>query len=199
VGATPVSEAPVVVGVTGASGAPVAVATLTALREARREVVLVLSDGAEAVLQIETGLGRPQVEALAGHVYADDDLAAPIASGSRATGGMAIVPCSTHTAAKIALGLADTLITRAAHVHLKERRPLVIVPRETPYSTVQLRHLTSLSELGVVVLPASPPYYIAPKTVDDMTRYVAGKVLDHLGVPHRLYVGWRAEEEDGGA
>jgi 4-hydroxy-3-polyprenylbenzoate decarboxylase len=105
---------------------------------------------------------------------------------------MAVVPCSANTAAKIALGLGDTLLTRAAAVHLKERRPLLVVPRETPLSTVYLRHLTTLSELGVVVLMASPAYYLRPKSVDEMTDYLAGKVLDHLGVPHKLYRGWKA-------
>ena len=186
-------EPPIVVGVSGASGAPIAVKALEALQAARVEVALVVSDGARAVLREECGLEPSALDRYATTVYADDDLGAPIASGSRPTRGMAVVPCSANTVARIALGLGDTLIARAAHVHLKERRPLVIVPRESPLPTLLLRHLTTLSELGVVILDAAPPYYLHPKTVDDQTAYLAGKVLDHLGVPHRLYRGWRAE------
>lgn len=186
-------EPPIVVGVSGASGAPIALRVLDALREARVPVALVVSDGAVAVLREECGVAPDALADRAEAVYSDHDLAAPIASGSRATRGMAIVPCSANTVAKVALGLGDTLLARAAHVHLKERRKLVIVPRETPLPTTLLRHLTTLSELGVVVLDAAPPYYLHPRTVDDQTAYLAGKVLDHLGVPHQLYRGWKAD------
>ena len=186
-------EAPIVVGVSGASGAPIAVRVLDALAAARVPVALVVSDGGRAVLREECGVDADALASRAAQVYGDHDLAAPIASGSRSTRGMVVVPCSSNTAARIALGLGETLLTRAAHVHLKERRPLVIVPRETPLPTTLLRHLTTLSELGVVVLDAAPPYYLHPKTVEDQTDYLAGKVLDHLGVPHRLYRGWKAE------
>lgn len=175
---------------TGGSGAPIAVTLLDALGAAKVPVDLVVSNGAAPVLEVECGLA---VEALAGkatHLYRDQELGAPIASGSHPTRGMVVVPCSSNTIAKIALGLADTLITRAAHVHLKERRPLVVVPRETPLDAILLGHMTRLAELGVVVLMASPPYYLRPRSVDDQTRYLAGKVLDHLGVPHHLYEGW---------
>ncbi len=182
-----------VVGVSGASGAPIAVRVLEGLRAAQVPVALVVSDGAVAVLREECDIGAEALSALVAHTYSDHDLAAPIASGSRATRGMTIVPCSASTAAKVALGLGDTLLTRAAHVHLKERRRLVIVPRETPLPTVLLRHLTTLSELGAVVLDAAPPYYLHPKSVDDQTSYLAGKVLDHLAVPHSLYRGWKSE------
>ncbi|MCI4365225.1 MAG: UbiX family flavin prenyltransferase [Thermoplasmata archaeon] len=186
-------EPPIVVGVSGASGTPIAVRVLEALRTARRPVALVVSDGARAVLQEECDLAPDALAAYATVAYSDHDLGAPIASGSRATGGMVVVPCSGNTAARIALGLGDTLLTRAAQVHLKERRRLIVVPRETPLPTTLLRHLTTLSELGVVVLDAAPPYYLHPKSVDDQTSYLAGKVLDHLGVPHELYRGWRSE------
>jgi len=185
-------EPSIVVGVSGASGAPIALRVLRALSEAGVPVSLVVSDGAQTVLREECDLDVDALRPWAKNVYRDDDLAAPIASGSVPTRGMAIVPCSTNTAAKVALGLADTLLTRAAAVHLKERRRLVVVPRETPLSTILLRHLATLSELGVVVLVASPPYYLHPKSVDEMTDYLAGKVLDQLGVPHSLYRGWRS-------
>jgi flavin prenyltransferase len=192
-GAPLAETAPIVVGVTGASGAPIAVRVLSALHEAGAPVALVISDGARAVLAEETTTSPEDLARYASHVYADHEMGAPIATGSRPTAGMAIVPCSSNTAAKLALGLGDTLITRAAHVHLKERRKLVIVPRETPLPTILLRHLTTLSELGVVVLDAAPPYYLHPRSVDDQTDYLAGKVLDHLGVPHRLYRGWKVD------
>ncbi len=186
-------EPPIVVGVSGASGAPIALRVLDALRDARVPVALVVSDGAVAVLREECGLAPEALADRVQVVYSDHDLAAPIASGSRATRGMAIVPCSANTVARVALGLGDTLLTRAAHVHLKERRRLVIVPRETPLPTILLRHLTTLSELGAVVLDAAPPYYLHPRSVDDQTSYLAGKVLDHLGVSHQLYRGWKSE------
>ncbi|HUJ77727.1 MAG TPA: UbiX family flavin prenyltransferase [Thermoplasmata archaeon] len=181
---------PVVVAVSGASGAPIAVRVLRGLRAARLPVALVVSDGAEKVVVEESGLDLAALSKLATTVYADDDLTAPIASGSVPTRGMAVVPCSANSVARLALGLGDSLIARAAHVHLKERRPLVIVPRETPMPTLMLRHLTTLSELGVVVLPAAPAYYLHPQTIDDVTDFLAGRVLDHLGVHHRLYRAW---------
>ncbi len=187
-------EPPFVVGVSGASGAPIAVRVLKALRAADAPVALVVSDGAAAVLRAECGIGPDELARYADRVYDDHDLAAPIASGSNPTRGMAVVPCSSNSAAKIALGLADSLLTRAAHVHLKERRPLIVVPRETPLPLTLLRHLLALAEAGVVVLDAAPPYYLKPTSVDDQVAYLAGKVLDHLGVAHRLYAGWRAEE-----
>ena len=185
-------EPPIVVGVSGASGAPIAVRVLRALGEAHRPVALVVSEGARAVLREECGLEVDALRRYARDVYDDAELGAPIASGSRRTRGMVVVPCSSNTAAKIALGLGDSLLTRAAHVHLKERRPMIVVPRETPLPTILLRHLTTLSELGVVVLVASPAYYLHPTTLDDVNDYLAGKVLDHLDVPHTLYRGWKA-------
>jgi flavin prenyltransferase len=185
-------EPPIVVGISGASGAPIALRVLRALHDSHQSVSLVISEGARVVLREEADLDADSLRAWATQVYSYQDLAAPIASGSVATRGMVVVPCSSNTAAKIALGLGDTLLTRAAAVHLKERRRLVLVPRETPLSTILLRHLTTLSELGAVVLVASPAYYLRPKSVDETTDYLAGKVLDHLGVAHQLYRGWKA-------
>lgn len=185
-------EPPIVVGVSGASGAPIAVRVLRALHEAHVAVSLVVSDGASTVLREECDLDPDALRPWAAKFYSDDDLSAPIASGSVATKGMVVVPCSSNTAAKIALGLGDTLLTRAAAVHLKERRRFIVVPRETPLSTTLLRHLTTLSELGTIVLVASPAYYLRPKSVEETVDYLAGKVLDHLGIEHRLYRGWKA-------
>jgi flavin prenyltransferase len=154
-------------------------------------VALVVSDGARAVLKEESGIEPATLAAKATRTFDDHDLTAPIASGSVPTRGMVVVPASMNTVAKIAIGLADTLLLRAAQVHLKERRKLVVVPRETPISALHLRHLATLAELGAIVLPASPPYYTHPKTVDEQTDYLAGKVLDQFGVPHTLYRGWK--------
>ena len=184
-------DPPFVVGVSGSSGGPIALRVLEAMRTAGVPVALVVSDGGRAVLKEECGIEAEALSRYATALYADSDIGAAIASGSRPTRGMAIVPCSSNTVAKLALGLTDTLLTRAAHVHLKERRRLVIVPRESPLPTLLLRHLTTLSELGVVVLDAAPPYYLHPQSVDDQTSYLAGKVLDHLGIPHHLYRGWK--------
>jgi 4-hydroxy-3-polyprenylbenzoate decarboxylase len=182
-----------VIGVTGASGVAIAARVIQTLQAARESYAVVLSAGAAAVLREELSMKPEELLRDAPAVYSDDDLGAPIASGSRPTRGMAVVPCSTNTLARIALGLSDTLITRAAHVHLKERRRLILVPRETPLSAIELGHMTRLAELGVVMLVASPPYYLHPKGVGDLVDYLAGKVLDHLGVAHQLYRGWRAE------
>ena len=149
-----------------------------------------VSRGGTLVLKEECDLDARLLERYALRAYADDDLAAPIASGTHPTRGMVIVPCSSNTIARVALGLADTLLTRAAHVHLKERRPLIVVPRETPLSPILLRHMTHLAELGVTVLVAAPGYYTHPKSVEEMTNFVAGRVLDQLHVPHRLYPRW---------
>ncbi|NNN17746.1 MAG: UbiX family flavin prenyltransferase [Thermoplasmata archaeon] len=185
------ADAPLVIGISGASGAPIAVAALRALHAAKVSVLLVVSRGGEAVLKEEAGLGVSDLAPYVTATYDPSDIAAPIASGSRPTRGMAIVPCSSNTVAQVALGLGDNLLTRAAHVHLKERRTLVLVPRETPLSTLDLRHLATLSELGVVVLDAAPPYYLGIERLSEAAEYLAGKLLDQFGVPHRLYRGWK--------
>jgi 4-hydroxy-3-polyprenylbenzoate decarboxylase len=189
-----VEERPLVVGVSGASGAPIAVRLLEALHDARVPVALVLSKGGQAVLKAESDLEPSSLERWASVSYRDDDLTAPIASGSRPTRGMVVAPCSSTSLAKIALGLGDTLLTRAAFVHLKERRPLLLVPRESPLPTNLLRHMTSLSEMGAVILPPAPPYYLKPKLIGELTDFTVGKVLDHLGIDHQLYRGWRHGE-----
>ncbi len=184
-------QGPVVVGVTGASGAAVALEVLRGLKAADVPVALVTTDAAEAVVREECDVPIASVRALAEVTYSDRDLAAPIASGSRPTRGMAIVPCSANTIAKVANGLADTLVTRAAHVHLKERRPLVVAPRETPLSPILLRNLTALSEAGARIVDLTPAFYLKPRSVDEIARYLAGKVLEQLGIPHRLYRGYK--------
>jgi len=171
----------IVVGVSGASGLAYARHLLGALavREGV-EVHLVLSEGARRVADHE---GEPvdALEALADVVYDPTDLAARLASGSFRTAGMAVVPASATTLGKLAAGIADNLLLRAAYVHLKERRPLVLVPRETPLAAVTLEAMLRLAQAGAVVLPASPGFYHRPRTIDDLLAFVTQRVLDHLG------------------
>lgn len=194
----------VAVAITGASGALYAVRTVAALLAGRRRVELVVSDFGRRLLRDELGEGAScdrLLEYLAERygdgvragtlvVHGNRNLGASIASGSYACAGMAIVPCSMKTLAGVAHGLSRTLIERAADVMLKERRPLVIVPRETPMSLPQLRNLVASAEAGALVLPAMPAFYQGPRTLDDLADFMAGKILDGLGVPHALYPPW---------
>lgn len=196
----------VFLGVTGASGAPYAQRLLAALAEAGVRVALCVSDSGVLVLGHELGLpqvGREYaVRALverAGatavtRVYEPDDLAAPAASGSAAPDAVVVCPCSLSTAAHIALGTSRNLIHRAADVALKERRRLVVVPREMPLSSIHLRRLLELSEAGAVVLPAMPGFYSRPRSLEDAVDHVVGKTLTALGFEQRLFPPW-----DGGA
>lgn len=191
---TEVPSGAVVVGMTGASGAPIALAVVRALHAAGVPVHLIASEAGQVVLREECQLTIDDLRAQVTTVLGEKEFTARVASGSTPTRGMVIVPCSSNTLAKLAHGMADTLITRAAHVHLKERRPLILVPRETPLSVFTLRNMTALTEAGATMLIASPPYYLRAKTVDELVGYLAGKVLDHLHVPHTLYRGWRSDE-----
>lgn len=186
---------PWVVGLSGSSGMPIALRLLRALKDLGEPSVAIVSEGAREVLRAECHLDVEAVAALVEHRYEDRDLGSPLASGSRRTRGMVVVPCSGNTAAKIALGLADTLLTRAAQVTLKERRRLVMVPRETPYSAILLGHLHRLAELGVTILPATVPYYLEPTNVSQVTDFLAGRILDQFGIRHELYRGWKEVAE----
>ena len=132
---------------------------------------------------------------LADNYYKNSDLSATIASGSKILDGMVIVPCSMSTAAKINTGITDNLITRAADVCIKERRRLIIVPRETPLSTTHLRNLLELSEKGVTILPTMPAYYHHPEQIDDLMKFISGKILDTLNIDHKLYKRWAGVNE----
>jgi len=179
-----------VVAMTGASGVVYGVRLLEVLRDKNVEVYLVISEAAERVIVHELGMSREDVEKLADHVYDVDDLGAPIVSGSFKTDGMVVIPCSMKTLAGIAHGYADNLVLRAADVTLKEKRRLVLVPRETPLSVVHLRNMLELAKMGVVVVPAMPAYYHKPRSVSDLVDYVVGKVLDCLGLEHELFRRW---------
>ncbi len=183
---------PILVAVTGASGAAYARRLIEVLG-ARADVIL--SRDAEAVIKFETGLGPKEFAAGARRIYRGDDLAAPPASGSHPFAALVVLPCSGTTVAKIAAGIADNLVTRAAAVALKENRPLILVPRETPLSAIALENLLRVARLGVVILPASPGFYGRPQKIDDLVDFVVARVLDHLGVEHDLGPRWSGPPE----
>jgi 4-hydroxy-3-polyprenylbenzoate decarboxylase len=193
----------VFVGVSGASGAPYALRLVQALAAAGCELQLCVSDSGVLVLEHELELsaqGRDAVTAafleragVAAEVYAADDLAAPPASGSSFPDAAVICPCSMSTVAHIALGTTRTLIHRVGDVALKERRPLVVVPRETPLTQIHLRRLLELAEAGAIVLPAMPGFYSRPQTLQDAVDHVVGKVIAALGFAQTLFPPW-----DGG-
>ncbi len=173
----------VVVGLSGASGAVYGVRVLETLAPRPDvEVHLIVTKAARTLVPQETGRTIKEVQELADRVWDDGKMESPLASGSYPVDAMAVVPCSVSTVAKVAQGIGDTLLTRACAVSLKERRRLVIVAREMPLSTVDLRNLTTLSEAGAVVAVASPSYYTGPETVDDLVDLVAGRVVQLMGI-----------------
>jgi len=178
-----------VVAVTGASGSVYARRLLEELKRAGHETLLLISDEAKDVMKHENENLQKFTE-LATRTFSDHDLDSPASSGSVKTAGMIIVPCSMKTASYIAHGLSSNAITRAADVTLKERRPLILVPRETPLSTIQLRNLLRVAEAGATVVPAMPAFYTKPKTIDDMVNFIVGRILDLLNVPHSLFRRW---------
>jgi len=180
-----------IVAITGASGVVYGRRLLKVLREKNVETHLIISKAAEKVIEHELEMTRKDIEKLANHAYDVDDLSAPVVSGSFKTDGMIIIPCSMKTLAGIAHGYSDNLVLRAADVTLKEKRRLILVPRETPLNVVHLRNMLELAEQGVVVVPAMPAYYHKPRDVDDLVDFVVGKVLDLLGIEHTLYKRWQ--------
>jgi 4-hydroxy-3-polyprenylbenzoate decarboxylase len=197
-----------VLAMTGASGSPYGVRLLEVLLRTGRPVHLVISSAATEVMERELGIqldlarfdpaaliGAPDVSLSHLHYHHFRDFGAGIASGSFLTAGMVVCPCSMGTVAAIAHGMSENLIHRAADVHLKERRKLVLVPRETPLGIIQLRNLAAVAEAGAVVLPAMPAFYTLPKSVNDMIDFVVGRVCDQLGVEHGLLKRWGTSEK----
>ncbi|MGH2451423.1 MAG: UbiX family flavin prenyltransferase [Candidatus Limnocylindria bacterium] len=181
----------IVVGITGASGAIYGIRMLEVLRDdASVETHAIVSEGAKATIGYETDRKIEDVLALADVVYAEKDLAAAIASGSFLTSAMVIAPCSMRTAGAIASSLSDNLIVRAADVHLKERRKLVLMVRETPLHAGHLKLMYDLSLAGAVILPPVPGFYQRPATLQDLVDHSVGKALDQLGVAHELFRRW---------
>ncbi len=180
------------VAITGASGVIYGIRFLELLRDMTGlEAHLIVSEAGKRTIVEETDYSVAAVEALATRRYRNKDIGAALASGSFKTDGMVIVPCSIKTAAAVAHCAADTLIGRAADVTLKEGRPLILVVRETPLHLGHLRVLTALAEMGVVLLPPMPAFYHRPKQIEDLVNHTLARVLDRLGLPHRLVPEWQ--------
>ena len=180
-----------VIGMTGASGAPYTKDLLETLQKLEIETHLVISEGAKRVIASEMKQNATELERLANVVYDDRDVGASIASGSFLTLGMVIVPCSSSTLSKIAHGIGDTLTTRAAHVHLKERRNLVLVPRETPYSRPMLEAMLKAFDAGARILPASPGFYHQPNGIEDLLGFITARILDQFGIANTRAKRWK--------
>jgi 4-hydroxy-3-polyprenylbenzoate decarboxylase len=201
-----IADRPIVVALTGASGAPYGVRLVEVLLQAGRKIHLLISPAAaevflremDRVLHLNETRFDPQ--AFFGYDFAyppgsllfhhHTNFSAPIASGSYLTAGMVICPCSLGTLAAIAHGLSENLIHRAADVHLKERRPLILVPRETPLGLIPLRNMVAATEAGAVILPAMPAFYTRPQTLQDMIDFVVARICDHLQIAHHLAPRW---------
>ncbi len=194
----------IAIALTGASGTGYGLRVLQGLIDAQVRVYLLISQAAQVVLRMESGLEVPsrpkeaerffseylgaQPEQLS--VFGRQQWTAPVASGTNPPDAMAIVPCTTGTLANIAAGLSEDLIDRAADVTMKEGRKLILVVRETPFTTIHLENMLRLARAGVVIMPANPGFYFNPQSVDEVIDFMAARVLDHLGVPHRLSARW---------
>jgi 4-hydroxy-3-polyprenylbenzoate decarboxylase len=172
----------IVVGITGASGAVFGIRALQVLRTLDVETHLILSKWARSTVAHETSMPLEDLEKLASVVHHPDNQAAPISSGSFKTDGMIIAPCSMKTLAAIRTGFGDSLICRAADVHLKERRKLVLLPRESPFSEIHLENMLALSRMGAVIFPPIPAFYSHPQNVDELIHHIVGRVLDQFGL-----------------
>ena len=180
-----------IVGISGSTGSIYGIRLLQVLREQPDvEVHLVISAPGKKTLVAETDFSVKDVEALAHVVHDNKDIGSALASGSFRTSGMAVAPCSVKTLSALANSYADTLIARAGDVCLKERRPLVVVARETPLHAGHLRQMTTLAELGAVILPPMPAFYLRPRTVAEIIDHTVARVLDHLGVEQQLVPEW---------
>ena len=181
----------IVVGITGASGVIYGIRLLEALKELNIENGLVISDAAKTVIEDETEYDVDEIIKLADNYYNFHDLTASINSGSFKFDSLAIVPCSMKTLSSIANGYGDNTITRVADVSLKEKRPTVIVPRETPLRSIHIQNMLTLSQEGAIILPAMPGFYSTHDTVEDQINFIVGKILDSLKIENDLYKRWK--------
>ncbi|HEY8699273.1 MAG TPA: UbiX family flavin prenyltransferase [Rhizomicrobium sp.] len=179
-----------VVGISGASGVVYGIRLLEALKEVGAESHLVVTKAGEMTIGYETKLSPKAVAAMADTAYAIGDIAAPLASGSFKTAGMIVAPCSVRTMSEIATGVTTSLLTRAADVTLKERRPLILLVRETPLHLGHLRTLTQLAEMGAIILPPVPAFYAEPRTIPDLVDQMVGRMLDLLGYDWPMVRRW---------
>jgi 4-hydroxy-3-polyprenylbenzoate decarboxylase len=184
-----------VVAITGASGAIYGARLLLALKKLRVESFLIVSRAAQLTLKYETGYSLDGLKRLADHVYEEEDMAAPISSGSFKHDGMIIAPCSTKTLSAVANGYEANLVSRAAMVCLKERRRLVLLIRESPFSLIHLKNMTEATLAGAIVVPASPSFYNRPASIEEMVDQVVGRLLDLFGIEHGLTKRWSGPPE----
>jgi 4-hydroxy-3-polyprenylbenzoate decarboxylase len=178
------------VGISAATGAVFGVEILRRLAQMEAETHLVVSKWARRTIEHETGMTLDEVGSMATHVHSHGDQASVLSSGSFRTDGMIVAPCSVRSAASIAHGVADNLLLRAADVIIKERKPLVLMVRESPLSAIHLRNMLTLAELGVTIFPPVPAFYNHPKTVDDVVDHVVTRALDQLGLEDTLASRW---------
>jgi len=187
----------IIVGLSGSSGAIYGRRLVDVLDRCGCEVHLIVTEPARGIVAAELGVETLSVASLLGRqsqrvkLHDNDDLYTSIASGSCLADGMAICPCSSHSVAALAAGSADTLLLRSAYVTLKQRRPLVIVHREMPLTAIDIENMARLTRAGAIICPASPPFYMQPKTIDDLVDTVVARVLDLLGVEHDLKMRWQ--------
>ncbi len=180
-----------VVGITGASGGPLAVTLLAGLnKNPEVETHLIISKSAELTLEHETSLSLKEIKSLAETVYGIQDMAAAVSSGTFKTDGMIIAPCSMKTLAAINHGYSENLIHRAADVTIKEKRKLMLVPRETPFSQIHLRNMYELAQMGITIMPLMMSYYNRPQTIQDVTDHIVGKILDAFGIGSPNFNRW---------
>ncbi len=184
----------IVVGITGASGVIYGIRTLLHLKNAGVQTHLILSETGKKNIEIETDYTVSRVTALADHVYDENDLCAPVASGSFLSAGMAVVPCTIKTLSGIVHSFNENLLIRAADVMLKEQRKLVLVVRETPLHKGHLRLLFNAADIGAHILPPFPAFYHRPKTIEDIIDHTVGKILDAFNIPHDLYQRWQGRQ-----
>ena len=201
------TPAPIAVAFTGASGIQYGLRLLECLLDAGRDVYLMVSQAAQVVISMETDLqlpGRPEEMQtfLTDHfearpeqlqVFGRQQWTAPVASGSNPPEAVVVCPCTSGTLASVANGICDDLIDRAADVALKERRKLILVVRETPFSTIHLENMLRLAQAGAVIMPANPGFYFRPQSVDEIVDFMVARILDHLAVPHTLSERWGDE------
>lgn len=186
-----------IIGISGASGIPITIGVLKALKDQPDWIsCLVISKGGEKTIEMESEYTVEEVIALADEVYDNTNIGAAIASGTFKTEGMVVVPCSMKTVSGIANGYSDTLLLRAADVVLKERRKLVLVARETPFNTIHLKNMLTLSQMGAIIMPPMQTYYNHPETVQDMVNHITGKILDVFDIEFHKFRRWNPDNEN---
>jgi flavin prenyltransferase len=183
----------IVVAITGASGVVYGVRLLEVLKEMGKDTALVVTEPARIILNYEMGIVEDDLKKLCHHYYDPGDLTSAINSGSCRFESMVIIPCTMKTISAISTGFASNAVTRAADVALKERRKLVLVPRETPLRSVHLENMLQISKEGGIILPAMPAFYHKPHEIDDLVDFLVGKILDVLHIDHNLYERWHGE------